>query len=162
MPSGDGGFTAGRMEHMSLDWESINKRRISYIDKRNLENEKIALKSGLTASQIEAVEEICRIRHEIHTTDERNIVSENDCISELINKIWNLVDDNDLPAINLHMYEEDWVTDCDWYNIYTDAERQEWYNKANGSEDGGRNLWYDYACGICAELISKINGEIES
>ena len=60
------------------------------------------------------------------------------------------------------MYEEDWVTDCDWYNIYTDAERQEWYNKANGSEDGGRNLWYDYACGICAELISKINGEIES
>ena len=58
MPSGDGGFTAGRMEHMSLDWESINKRRISYIDKRNLENEKIALKSGLTASQIEAVEEI--------------------------------------------------------------------------------------------------------
>lgn len=125
---------------MSLDWNRINECRMGYIDKRNRKNEEIGLENGLTDNQIEAIEDICRMRHEIHSLDVDSIRNGEsaDCnlIENNLDKINNLISENELPEllVKSYTYEDEWITDCDWY--YGDA-KEEYAAKAQTEVDNG-------------------------
>lgn len=153
------------------EWEDINYRRMCYIDKRNRENEEIGLENGLTENQIEAIEDICRLRHEMHCTNASSVVSQNDNIDKCLREINELIEENDLPEIDVdeYTYAEDWLTDFDW-NELDDETRPQYYEQAkkkigSDNEDDLYNLAYalffDDAVFVCADIIGKINDRIE-
>ena len=156
------------------EWEEINYRRMCYIDKRNSENEEIGLENGLTENQIEAIEDICCLRHEIHCTDVRSIVSqtENDRITEYLAEINSLIDENNLPEIDVdeNTYLYDWLDDLDWYELAEET-RPKYYEQAKkkiGSDDENAlydlayKLFFEDAVDVCGDIKEKINNKIES
>lgn len=140
---------------MSLNWDKINEARQGYIDKRNKENEEIALEKGLTEEQISAIENICRLRHEIHTTSWEDVYNsespEHDTVDDALIAIW-----------------------------YENGEVQpEYYGKARNKIDNGfvfgkdgyfpintiddlaLNLWIEHVSDVNSAIIEEINDKIE-
>lgn len=142
------------------EWEDINYRRMCYIDKRNRENEEIGLENGLTENQIEAIENICRLRHEIHCTNASSVVSQNDNISEHLAEINRLIDENNLPKIDVdeYTYAYEWLDDLDWYEFKEDT-RPKYYEQAKkkiGSDD--ENALYDLAYKLFLKMLLMFAG----
>ena len=172
---------------MSLDWKKINECRQGYIDKRNADNEDIALANGLNEEQISAIETICRLSHEIHSLSVTVLLMPEAQDYDLIDR--NLVEINELIAptglpplgINENTYEAQWVLDMDWTDGYA---KEKYYLKAehevaNGYEldkpghennrfypvysidDLARRLFEEDAADVNAEIQEKINSTIE-
>lgn len=153
------------------EWEDINYRRMCYIDKRNRENEEIGLENGLTENQIEAIENICRLRHEIHCTDASSVVSQNDNITEYLKKINDEIRENNLPEIDVdeYTYLDDWLDDLCWDELAEET-RPPYYAKAQKEIDNGckdniddlaYKLFFEDAVDVCGDIIEKINNKIE-
>lgn len=168
---------------MSLNWDKINEARQGYIDKRNKENEEIALEKGLTEEQISAIENICRLRHEIHTTSWEDVYNsespEHDTVDDALIAINELIFANNLPSLDIdeYTYNGDWVLDLDWYE--NGEVQPEYYGKARNKIDNGfvlgqggyfpintiddlaLNLWLEHVCEVNSAIIEKINDKIE-
>ncbi len=168
---------------MSLDWDRINEARQGYIDKRNKGNEEIALERGLTEEQISAIENICRLRHEIHTTSWEDVYNsespEHDTVDDALIAINELISANNLPSLDIdeYTYNEDWALDIDWYE--NGEVQPEYYEKARNEIDNGfvlrqgnyfpidtidhlaLNLWIEHVSEVNSAIIEKINDKIE-
>ncbi len=168
---------------MSLNWDKTNEARQGYIDKRNKEIKKIALEKGLTEEQISAIEDICRLRHDIHTTSWEDVYNsespEHDTVNDTLIAINELISANNLPSLDIdeYTYSEDWALDIDWYEI--GEVQPEYYEKARNKIDNGfvlgqgglypindidelaNHLWLEHACKVNSAIIEKINNKIE-
>lgn len=169
---------------MSLDWSKINEARQGYIDKRNKENEEIALERGLTEEQISAIEDICRLRHEIHTTSWKDVYnsesSKHDTVDNALIAINELISANGLPSLDVdeYTYIEDWALDLDWYENGENFQ-PEYYEKAQKEIENGfvlgkdscfpiktiddlaLNLWLEHVSEVNSAIIEEINDKIE-
>ena len=169
---------------MSLDWKRIDEARQGYIDKRNKENEKTALEKGLTEEQISAIEDICRLRHDIHTTSWEDIYNteshDHDTIDNALIEINVLIFKNKLPPIDIdeYTYADDWILDFDWYEDIEDFQSK-YYEKAQKEIDNGfvlgqgglypindidelaNHLWLEHVSEVNSAIIEEINDKIE-
>ena len=169
---------------MSLDWKRIDEARQGYIDKRNKENEKTALEKGLTEEQISAIEDICRLRHDIHATSWEDIYNteshDHDTIDNALIEINVLIFKNKLPPIDIdeYTYADDWILDFDWYEDIEDFQSK-YYEKAQKEIDNGfvlgqgglypindidelaNHLWLEHVSEVNSAIIEKINDKIE-
>lgn len=169
---------------MSLNWDKINEARQGYIDKRNKENEETALEKGLTEEQISAIEDICRLRHDIHTTSWENIYNteshDHDTIDNALIEVNVLILKNKLPPIDIdeYTYADDWILDFDWYEDIENFQSK-YYEKAQKEIDNGfvlgqgglypindidelaNHLWLEHVCEVNSAIIEKINDKIE-
>ena len=169
---------------MSLDWDRINEARQGYIDKRNKENEEIALEKGLTEEQISAIEDICRLRHDIHTTSWEDVYYterySSDTIDNALIEINVLILKNKLPPIDIdeYTYADDWILDFDWYEDIEDFQSK-YYEKAQKEIDNGfvlgrdsffpldtiddlaLSLWLEHVSEVNSAIIEEINDKIE-
>ena len=174
---------------MSLNWDKINEARQGYIDKHNKENEKTALEKGLTEEQISAIEDICRLRHDIHTTsweDMYNSESQNNCdIENAVIEIHKLISDNNLPPVDIDVdiYAQSTLTDIDWYDnwdISYGGHHDEYHKKAQKEIDNGfvlgqndglfpindvddlaNHLWLEHVREVNTYIKEEINSKIE-
>lgn len=159
---------------MGLDWNRINECRQNYVDKRNRENEDIALENGLTEEQISAIEDICRLRHEIHTVDTMDIYfqqcSDSDLVEKNLDKINELIEETDLPKLTVDSltYSEDWVIDIDWDELMSDDDKEPYYIKAKERMKDNDDIdtiasecFIEHACEVNSEIKKKINDVIE-
>lgn len=169
---------------MSLDWKHINECRQGYIDKRNAENADIALANDLNEEQIDAIEDICRLRHEIHSLDEdKLLIDGNGLIDRNLKEINELISKTDLPSLGIdeHTYEDDWLSDVDWdycgaKDEYLKKAEQEAANGFEFDKPGqeskrffpiydieelARRLFEEDATEVNSEIQEKINDTIE-
>lgn len=168
---------------MSLDWDRINEARQGYIDKRNKENEEIALEKGLTEEQISAIEDICRLRHDIHTTDWDDVYYtekySSDTIDNALTKINELIEEADLPKLGItkDTYDDDWLLDFQWfedsedYLEYMERARKEVDNgfvlgrdsffPLDTIDDLALSLWLEHVSEVNSAIIEEINDKIE-
>ena len=144
------------------------KRR--YVDRMNRENERI---DTLTPEQHEAIQFLASARHDIHTNYERAFNTESQEYDDLMEYIGDdgtinqTLADAGLPTIKI-LYDTDFPTDFDYFELLSPQERQEWEEKAEKEEKGafsntGFSLWMEDSgeYGEYTDHMEKLNSAIE-
>lgn len=107
-------------------------------------NAVIAETNGMTEEQIEALTEICHIRHEIHCCDRMKMFNdesiESSRWSDAPDRITSLISEANLPSISWSRDYSMTPSTFDYFNVLTEDEREQWEERADQitAETGGR------------------------
>lgn len=123
----------------------------NYINKRNAQNAEIGKDSGLTEEQTDALEELCKIRHEIHSNQRDMWNAESGMYSEL----WGYLYDDNSHSIN-SMLRRVGLPEI----VFTQDYMQECPNSLDYDEVF--ELEYDEAYFLCMDILEAINTDIEN
>lgn len=131
---------------MEKNWSRINEARQNYIDTRNDENEKI---TNLSPEQHKTLQELCRIRHEIHSNWEEMFNAESSTYAELWNYILDDSDEriqNELTSVGLprlvlgDLYSI--PSSEDYFYVLNNEERQAWEKRSDAEDySSGFDAW---------------------
>ena len=136
-----------------LNKEAYEGKR-EYAARRMAENAEI---ETLTKEQHEAIERLCTIRHEIHSTDARDMFNSESCehrdlytyleeLTGFTSSGINLMESVGLPKLDFGDWTT-WPDDRDYYEFLSDDERQEYEDKAESymqecTEEGNKPAFY--------------------
>lgn len=152
--------------------ERINDSKARYIARRNSENAEIAKEQGLGESQIEALEELCEMRHFLHCNSEALFYTEFhehctvtdaiiDCDSnsefETIKKLFGVA-----PFTLLNPW--DVAMDCDWNEWKYEDSDGTVYEENIDEDENTERYWKKFNLMKTATInqVNKICAEIET
>ena len=120
------------------------EKKERYAQSKSDRNAEVAATNGMTDGQIEALTEICRIRHEIHSCDRMRMFNDESVESSewsgAVDKIESLIGDADLPPISWSSDYSMTPSTFDYFNILSEEEQNQWEERADQitAETGGR------------------------
>lgn len=120
------------------------EKKERYAQSKADHNAEVAATNGMTDGQIEALTEICHIRHEIHSCDRMRMFNDESVESSewsgAVDKIERLIGDTDLPPISWSSDYSMTPSTFDYFNILSEDERDQWEERADQitAETGGR------------------------
>ena len=139
------------------------ERKARYAENKARDNIEKAVGNGMGQEQAEAVAAICKYRHDIHMIKGSDVYYGNDHIYDYIDKITDLIMDNDLPALKWSVnIDEDWVLYADYENgIIDDSVLSELQEEADDTGREFSDVLFEYADESNTKTIDIINKDIE-
>lgn len=143
-------------------------RKQLYAENKVRNSSKDAIERGvLTEEQTEALEAICKLRHDAHSTDPLDILAFGTSNSEkflnTIDEINEMVSANNLPNIKWNIDLDTVPTEIDYYELLDDEEREEYEDRGRKEGLSGYEQWLKEE-EIIEDVVKKkeqLNSDIE-
>ena len=131
--------------------------------------------SSLSVEQHEALENLCTLRHDVHSTDAGDLYNsksgEFSWLSSSYRSVCEQLSESGFEAMNRFVWEvpdEVWPNDNDWYWILTEEEKEEWERKAkienrqNDIKRDGNDLFKEECIRKIEESLKKWNTRVKA
>jgi beta-mannanase len=139
----------------------LNKNQYDYrresATQRNIDNESKATSNGMTEEQASLVSELCSLRHNIHSSIESLIVSDENNLKQTL-----IVMNNKLEASGLEPMSFIGTDLTDYVDIDDLSSIRDWDADAPSVGDEGYQEWYDENYSRIYDELEELNSNIES
>lgn len=145
-------------------WEA----KAAYVERRMRENRENGMENGLSEDQCDALETLCTLRHDLHTSLESIWLGDTQELDRIDDgcgtcQMSEELEEAGLPSLEITIDPEDIPMEEDYYQVLDDEDREEWEEKAEDSGLSGVELWREESGEFekLARLMEGVNDEIE-